>query len=195
MILSRTIILLYSLLFAACTAAHAPPAEEQALREQKIRELLKSGTRLLRAGAWDDLDRAQAAFTLARSLRFDDPRAIDGLGCVAWRKGNAELAELYFQRALEIEPAYDRSLAHLALVAESRGHLRAANELLQRAVIMNPLNFHSRNNYAALIMKTDRDKSSLAEAHRQLLQAYQLAGSEDPIVDGNLNLLKQTSGW
>ncbi len=175
---------------AAGQAALTP--EQKAKRELKLQELLRAGNRSLRLGDWDNLDHAQSAYTLARELSPEDPRVIDGLGCVAWRKGNAEQAEFYFRRAAELNRAYDRPVAHLALVAEQRGHTVAAKELLQRALQLNPLNFKARNNLAATLMRGDEH---LADAQRELLKAYELAGPEDPVVGFNLNELQQRKGW
>ncbi len=189
------ILALMFFLFVACRLPPPLTPEERAFREQKVRELLKQGNRELRAGDWHSLDRAQASYSTARELFPDDPRVIDGLGCVAWRKGNAQLAEFYFKRAVELSPIYDRPLAHLALVAESRGHHRAAAELLAQALAVNPLNYRARNNYAAVLINTNRTGEPLAEAHRELLKAYALAGPEDPIVGGNIGILVKRPGW
>ena len=172
-------------------------AEEKAYREQKIRELLSEGNKKLRQGDWDSLDRAQAAYSTARELDRDDARVIDGLGCVAWRKGNAQLAEVYFRRSIELNRDYDRPLAHLALVAESRGHHRASVELLRQAMELNPLNYRTRNNYAAVLMDTDgrSDEPQLAEAHRELLKAYELAGPEEEFISKNIATLSKRPGW
>lgn len=183
-------------LTSSCTmASRQYSAEELAMREQKVRLLLMQGNKALRRGTWDGFEHAQAAYSTARELAPDDPRVLDGLGCVAWRKGNPNLAELYFKHAAELNPEYDRPVAHLALVAERRGHKRAALQLLRRAVASNPLNFHARNNYAALLLDNFQDGPALAEAQRELLKAYELAGPEDPIVDENLGLLKLRRGW
>ena len=182
-------------LFSACGWPTPLTPEQRALREQKLRELLRHGNAELQAGDWDSLDRAQGAYSVARELSPEDPRVIDGLGCVAWRKGNAELAELYFKRAVELSPVYDRPLAHLAAVAESRGHQQAAAELLLKALALNPLNFRARNNFAAVLINTSAKGPPLAEAQRELLKAYELAGPEDPIVSGNLAILNGRTGW
>jgi Flp pilus assembly protein TadD len=172
---------------------HEPGPAELAARESKMRELLRTGNRLLQRGDWDSLDRAQAAYTVARELDGSDARPIDGLGCVAWRKGNVDLAQFYFQRAVELNPEYDRPVAHLALVAEAHGHLQAARELLARAVALNPLNFRARNNFAALSIKHSRNPQLLAEAYHQLLRASELAG--DPLIEENIRRLEQQKGW
>ena len=189
------LLLLLGLAVFGCVAFRHESSQDSAARETKLRQLLATGNKLLKQGSWQSLDQAQAAYSLARELAPQDARAVDGLGCVAWRKGNIDLAEFYFRRACELSADYDRPIAHLALVAEARGHLNAAKELLQRAVKLNPLNFRARNNLAALALKGAGDADSLGEAHRELLRAYELAGPEDPIVVGNLDLLSRRKGW
>jgi len=208
--------LLIACLFSGCVLAPgASDPETAAYREQKIRMLLTEGNKQLgqgdRLGDWDSFDRAQAAYEAARELDSGDARIIDGLGCVAWRKGNPKLAEFYFKRAIELNADYDRPIAHLALVAESRGHRHASLELLRRALQLNPLNFRARNNYAALLMKEgeraelqasplSKDRSEerseeLSEAHRELLKAYELAGPEEELITRNISLLSKRPGW
>ena len=175
--------------------------EDKAIREQKVRLLLAQGNKHLRGSSWDDLDKAQAAYGTARDLSREDPRAIDGLGCVAWRKGNSKLAEFYFRRAVELDSNYDRPLVHLALIADSRGDKQASRELLQMAIALNPLNFRAHNNYAAVLMnsnsnfKSEERSKALGEAHRALLKAYELSGPEEPYVTENLATLSQRRGW
>jgi len=193
----KKLFILLLLLFApsACIKPKELTPKEVAMREIKLRELLKHGNAELRKGTWEGFDQAQADYSTARDLSPEDPRVIDGLGCVAWRKGNAELAEFYFRRARELNQNYDRPLVHLALIAESRGHREAAEGLLRRAMRTNPLNYKARNNYAALLLNTNETGPRIAEAQRELLKARELADEEDPIVSGNLNILNSRSGW
>lgn len=184
---------LCSILVGCARSAPLSP-EEQTLREQRIRQLLSSGNRSLRAGD-EGLDAALASYTIARELAPEDPRVLDGLGCVAWRKGNIDMAEMYFRRAAELDSRYDRPVAHLALVAEARGHRRAALGLLVRAVQMNPLSFRARNDFAAEILRIHRSGKELGEAHREILKALELAGPDEPVLRFNLEELNRRSGW
>ncbi len=168
---------------AACAGKAPLSPERRVLREQRVRELLRAGTASLRSS---ELDRAEASFLVARELSPRDPRVLDGLGCVEWRRRNEKLAAYYFRRAFEENAEYDRPLAHLALVAEGRGHHRAARELLRRAIELNPLSFRSRNDLAAVLLRLARGGPPSDDAYRELLRAFELAGPEDPVVRHNL---------
>lgn len=155
--------------------------EEEVFVEQKVKLLLSKGNKFLLKAA--GLSVAKAYYQVARELKPNDPRVIDGLGAVAWREGNIELALYYFKRAYSLDSKYDRPLVHLALVAEKRGDLLAAKELLLKAIEINPLNYRAKNNLAVLIRRyeQDRDKKGLAK----LYQAYALAGNDDPVLNYN----------
>jgi Flp pilus assembly protein TadD len=114
------------------------------------RQLLTRGVEELQSSKPGAIERAGRLFELAREINYRDPRVLDGLGCYYFRKDEFELAKFYFQRALEIDPNYDRAVAHLAMVARQDGNIEAARELLRQAVAMNPLNYQERNNLVAL---------------------------------------------
>lgn len=160
--------------------------DQLAARELKLRELLKQSVVELRLGTPDALDRAQASLEIARELHPKDARVLDGLGCVAWRKGNVNLAESFFKKSLEQDQNYSRPWAHLALVAEARGHYNAANGLLRKAIAVNPMNFMARNNRAAFLLKNSTNPRDHSIAYQELMKAYQLSGSDDPIVQANI---------
>lgn len=174
-------------------------ADEQAGREGRIRVLLATGTEGLRAGEHGvlqevggdtleqiteaGLDRAEAAFLVAHQLDPLDARAIDGLGCVALRRQQYDVAIKHFQRALQLQPDYDRPFAHLALVAHARGHDAAAKALLERALRMNPLNYRTRNNYAVFLASPGGERY---RAFRELHAAAASAGGRKTVVERNL---------
>ncbi len=155
--------------------------EEEVFVEQKVKLLLAQGNKFLLKK--DTLNLAKASYQVARELKPNDPRVIDGLGAVAWREGEIELALYYFKRAYSFDSKYDRPLVHLALIAEKRGDLFAAKELLLKAIEINPLNYRAKNNLAVLIKhyEKDPDKKGLTE----LYQAYALAGKDDPVLNYN----------
>ena len=175
-----------ALLFSTMTAC-APIGPEVSLQdelvmEERIEALLGEATQRMREGTNLSYDQAFAALELARDLKPNDPRVIDGLGCVEWRRGNYDLAEHFFSKALELNPRYDRAYAHLAFVAKRKGDLEAARDLLKIAVALNPLNFRSRNNYAIVLAEQNDER----EAYHQLLKAYQSGGRGDIVLDYNL---------
>lgn len=172
------------LLFGGCAGSTSGQLtlQEQLSLEGKIRELVESAVVEMRTGTPAALDRAQASLEVARDINPNDPRVIDGLGCVEWRRGNLKLAEHFFRRALQLDSNYDRALAHLALILEARGDKNSARLLLQQSVQMNPLNYRNRNNYAALLL----DQGETEESYRQLLRAAESGGREEPEIKSNL---------
>ncbi len=186
----------YAALIAATLSAcfhggQVPAADGFAMRETAIRELMTRGTAGLRAGergGESGLDRAEAAFLTAHQLDPLDPRAIDGLGCVALRRLQLEVAEKHFQRAIELHPGYDRPFAHLAAVAELRGDHVAARMLFERALRLNPLNYRARNNYAALLADVYGERF---RAFRELQQASEASGETASAITGNISSLDE----
>src|SRR5262245_18682175 len=110
----------------ACFALGCVPAipsdDSAAAREAKVRELLRLGTAALREDAPDALQRAEAYFELALELHENDPRALDGLGSVAFRAGALPRAAWFFEESLRAASGYDRAYEHLALVAAAGGN-------------------------------------------------------------------------
>ena len=204
----RICLLISILLFAVVSVGCGPRAvpldiQGEVSMEFRLKELLTQGTLLMRRGDQAGLERAYAALEVARELSPFDPRVLDGIGCVEWRKGNPALAEFFFKEALKQNPEYDRAYAHLALIAERNGEVDAALELLQIAVAKNPLNYHSRTNLGALLLEASREegvkgKLNSQEAKRikemaylELRKAYQSADKEDPVLNYNKRYVSQ----
>lgn len=163
-------------------------------RENTIVELLRAGTKRLRSASSADLSQARAQFELARELAPEDPRVWDALGCVEIRRGGSKLAEFYFREALKRNQNYDRAYMHLASIAESRGDLPAAEELLRTSVAMNPLNLRSRNNLAAfLINHKQASPKSQGEAYGELLKVK--SRDEDQVVRHNLAIVEEQANF
>ena len=188
---NRLLSIVVLLCFTGCLAAPGRPSPEfLANRETKIRQLLTRGVEELQSPEDAAVERAGRLFELARELAAKDPRVLDGLGCYYFRKGEFDLATFYFQRALEVEPNYDRAMAHLALIARQNGHVEAARELLEQAIFMNPLNYQQRNNLVALGLEFGEQggfDSLLTE--RELVRAQQSAPLKQPIIEHNLRIV------
>lgn len=204
----RSCKLVATLLFATLTAGCMPRAvpldiQDEVSLEFRLKELLTQGTLLMRRGDRAGLERAYASLEVARELSPFDPRVLDGIGCVEWRKGNSALAEFFFKEALKQNPEYDRAYAHLALIAEGNGELDAALELLQIAVAKNPLNYHSRTNLGALMLEASNGERNMGainnleasrvkeKAYHELRKAYQSADREDPVLNYNKRYVSQ----
>lgn len=171
----------------ACTARQQQltplQRNEQEREVVRLLELSVQGMRKADAQGFED---ATSALELARELKPGDPRVYDGLGSVAFRKGDLELAEYFFKKALAQDSLYDRGYAHLAMVAQQRGDIEAAVELLRIAVQTNPTNYRSRNNYAVVLAENGIDSR---RAYEELLKAMKTQRVADRITAQNLELL------
>lgn len=168
------------ILFSCSTVKFS--AEEEAFVERKVRMLLLQGNKYLTED--DSLLLAKASYQVARELKPNDARVLDALGAVAWREGKDQVALDFFKAAYAQDYRYDRPLVHLALVAEKRGDILAAKELLLKAIKMNPLNYRAKNNLGALIANYNLDSRNESISH--FYQSYALAGKDDPVVNYNL---------
>ena len=139
----------------------------------------------MRKGDLEGFSNAHALLELAYEIAPGDPRVLDGFGCLAWRRGQVNLAEDYFKKALELDETYDPAYAHLALVAESKGEYQAARELLGLALRHNPLNYRARNNLAQALI-TRGGSSQKQRAYLELRKSYYAGGIEDPVVLFNM---------
>jgi len=156
--------------------------EQEALIEQELRGLLYKTVLLLRKGDSESLVQAESMLLLAQELRFNDARILDGLGCLAWRRGDMDLASRYFRDSIAKDPNYDRPYVHLASIAESRGDVSTAKELLVMALKINPMNYRARNNLMALLVDKEGD---VPQAYRELLKVKEGVGEIDPIFEHN----------
>jgi len=161
--------------------------QQRNIQEKEVVRLLTLSVRAMRRGDTAGFRDAEAALGLARELKPGDPRIYDGLGCLAFRRGNLDLAEYFFKKALERDLLYDRAYAHLALIAQERGDIESALELLKIAVETNPTNYRSRNNLAAL-MSTYRIDPPWA--FQELLKAVETQQLPDSITAHNLEILE-----
>lgn len=178
------LLIFFSLLGCAVVKETGPAAEQQA------RQLVDQGVLSLRSG---DLERAEASFRVAYETK-PLAAALDGLGCVAFMRGNAESAETYFVQAWQSEENYYTALANLALLYESRGLYSEAQKMYQMAIDGDPQNFRARNNLAAFLYDSvyvsdgpDKIEDELRRKRivkNELLKAEAL--TEDPIIEKNL---------
>lgn len=179
---------LTAFLLTGCYYPNAPSPGFLAQQEAVTRQLLTRGVQELQSSETGAVERAGRLFELAREINRRDPRVLDGLGCYYFRKGELGLARFYFQRALEVDPNYDRAYAHLALIARDDGNIEAARELLRQAVAMNPLNYQQRSNLVALGLEfgTRGGFDSLL-TERERIKAEQLTPQTTPITKRTVN--------
>ena len=182
---------LFSFFFACAPARQELNLTQELAQEEKLVELLSVATLEMRQKTTAAYSRALAALELAREMSARDPRVLDALGCVEWRRKNYNLAEYFFRETLRENPNYDRAYAHMAMIAERKGDIKAAQELLLYALQLNPMNYRARNNFAALLIDHKaKDRKSSQKAYDELLKVYQSGAAEDPVLEYNLELLQ-----
>jgi Flp pilus assembly protein TadD len=146
--------------------------------EQRALELIDQAVVLMRQG---NLDKAEAAFQVSREL-VSLPASLDGLGCIAFFRGENLIAEDFFKQALDLDFRYTEAVGNLALLYEQMGKPQKAEEYFKRAIELNPANYRIRNNYA--IFLAQRDNSPRQLAREQLAKASVLV--ETPIIEENM---------
>lgn len=172
-------VLLTSVAVFLLSGCAVPPALELTA-QQDAKVLVDGGTVHLRAG---DLDRARAAFALSADLALS-AAALDGLGCVAFYKGNLGDAEAYFVRALALDPEYMDARANLALLFERQGRIADARLLYEAVLRADPRNARARNNYSALLF----DSADEEGAKRELFKAA--ASAQSHVIEKNLKAVE-----
>lgn len=164
-------------LVVACVTPPTPPSEEE------VQQLLVRSLELMRSydreGGRGKLESARAALDLLREVSPTDPRVLDAIGCVEWRRGYPDEAMHFFRRAIEVNQSYARAYGHLALVAQENGDIEVARELLATAVRLDPGDYRSRNNWATLL--TDQSR-----ARREFLKALHAAAQQPEVILHNL---------
>ena len=156
---------------------------EQMERANAVEELLEASVLAMREQSLDD---AENSLLLALELNEQDPRIHDGLGCVAWRRGELSRAAEYFNDALVYDPSYARAYVHLSLYEESKGNMKRAKELLERALVLNPLSVRGRVNYAGLLHESGRTN----DARKEIGKAVVRSKGRDIVVDTQRQLIQ-----
>jgi eukaryotic-like serine/threonine-protein kinase len=87
-----------------------------------------------------NFDKALELSTLAAKLTPDNPRAFNNLGRVYRRMGGLDEARANFEKAIAIEPSYNRYL-NLGLVLDDTGKPEEAVAAYRRALDLNPVSY------------------------------------------------------
>lgn len=174
------------LLMVNLTGCVMPQSPNPAKQAQAL-SLIDQGTIALRAG---ELDRAEATFQAAWEID-ELPAAVDGLGCVAFLRGDSKRAEELFIQAYQMDDDYTEALGNLALLYEANGLSENARQLFERAIAENPGNARVRNNFAAYLKEraredgdSERSAQTSARARQELFKAHAL--SPHPLIEQNL---------
>ena len=159
-----------------CMAQPKPPSAES---QRYALKLVDQGVVFLRQGK---LEEAKASFEVA--VEIDGlPAAIDGLGCVAFLRGDFREAEKKFIAAYQMDHSYRQSLGNLALLYEKQGLLEKAAQFYVSAILENPKSYQIRNNYAVFLKRNGRE----SEARVEFLKAQALG--RHPLVEINIKEL------
>lgn len=177
--LNFNIILFFSAIAIIGCSVQEPPSSAA---RHRAGELIDQGVIALENG---DLERAQAAFEVAGEVA-QIPQSADGLGCVAFLKGDLDLAERYFLQAYDIDPTYDHVLGNLALLYEERGETERAHQFYESALTRSPESFQYRNNFAVFLEQRLQAK---AEARAQLKKGEALL--PHPLIEANLEAIEE----
>lgn len=161
---------------AGCVAPRPVSIHEQA----RARNLVDNGVEFLRT---ERLDEAQAAFAAAAQLD-GSAAAIDGLGCVEFRRREFSEAEKLFLRAIEIDSAYAVAYGNLALLYDAAGNKEAAHRYFQEAIRRFPDDPQLRNNFAGHLRDQGANKRVV---EGELQQARVLGGKH--LAETNLGVL------
>ena len=168
-----------------CGAARRPGPRD----DLEARRLIDQGSVHLIMG---DIERARVAFEVAYELT-GSAAALDGLGCIAFAKGDLGRAESFFIRAYEMDKNYLNSIANLALLYELQGSRREAELLYRRAMAEMPADYRVRNNYAGFLMESGGERRLASQAAlEELLKARALA--DHPLIVENIMRLRREDG-
>jgi tetratricopeptide (TPR) repeat protein len=133
------------------------------------------------------LEAAERWFGLALEVE-QLPAALDGLGCLAFRRQNYSQARRYFEAAIALDESYYQALANLAQVEEHDGNHQRALELYARVLEQRPTHVAARNNLAVLL--EEQGKLTVSELREELLRANLI--EYQPIVIENIQKVEES---
>lgn len=113
----------------------APAARERAKRQEQSLELCYKGDECLRR---QDYGQAEAFYRQAVESFEVSARGHRSLGVVALMEGRYEIAEGFFNRALELDPSDSKAMGGIAAVCWNQGSKEEALELLVEAIGPSP---------------------------------------------------------
>lgn len=176
----RHLMLVGIVILFGCLPMQSQP-EYSAVRNAN--ELIDRGVVYMRQG---DFDRAEAAFKVSLE-NAPQAAAMDGLGCVAFLRGQIKLAEELFLKAYKMDEKYDHALGNLALVMEVKGEIANANDLFERAIKSEPNDPRVRNNYAIFLLANKR--AGVNKVSEELRKAESLA--PHPLIAENIDVVQE----
>lgn len=176
-------LILLFLLFGGCAVQPLNMA-----RAERAKGYVEKGVLLLDQLKFDD---AEAAFLL--SLKIEPtPQGYDGLGCVAFRRGDYNAAELLYKKVIEKYPWYRTVYGNLALLFDTTGRHDGARELYYHASKILPENVRVQNNFGAHLFEHS-DRRSKEEGILTLRQARVVG--PNPVIEENLKRARLEDGY
>lgn len=152
-------------------------------REEMVARLVDEGIEALRR---EDLDGAEARFHAVLEMGAS-PEALDGVGCVAARKGDNARARAIFSQVMQRYPAYGRVAGNIASLLEREGRYAEAEHWYRRALSDAPQDPQILNDFGMFLALRGDHQGAL----RRLRAAAQLQPS--PVIIRNLEILGQRS--
>ena len=146
----------------------------------RAQALINQGVALLRTR---QLENAHAVFSLALEVA-EIPESLDGLGCVAFQRGDMNGAKQLFSATIRKFPEYSQAYANLAQLYEANGQGKFAAQYYKEALARDPKNYKARNNFGGYLY--DNDYRDLARY--ELLKANAVAQEE--LIEDNLKRVR-----
>jgi tetratricopeptide (TPR) repeat protein len=161
----------------------APPSPAPVQRQMRAEELIAQAVLFLRD---ERLEEAEGAFVLSISL-LPSAAATDGLGCVAYRRGDLRQAEQLFLRAIELDREYFAAYSNLGLLYDRVGDVRLARKYFNVAIELQPDDSQTRVNHGVLLASS-RDPAFREEAAKEFVRGA--VGGSNGIAPENFRRLR-----
>jgi tetratricopeptide (TPR) repeat protein len=171
-----------SLLAAGCASRSAPPSAStggvspvtpvtQVRPQLRIEPNEAEANRLADARAAADSEDYDTALRIFRELLQDNPTlapAYTGIGEVLENKGEIELAEPAYARAVSLDPTDFTAMSGHGRVLEALGRSKEAIRALQRALTIRPRDLASNLAMSRLLLLSDQTDGAIAFAERAI---------------------------
>ncbi len=179
------------LFFSSCISQNSSISDVEIIkREKSLSLLVDKAIYFLSNNEPSNLKKAKDSLLLAKEISPLDERVLDGLGCVFYIEKNYKKAEKYFKKSIEVNPSYASGWAHLALIAEREGDLKAAKFLHEKALEYAPLDYRARNNYAVFLAENVKKSSRLyKKAKVEIRKANSQVEGKEGILRKNLEII------
>lgn len=165
--MKHSILILLAVNLIACVPAQEFNLADKLAQDKIVVSLLDRTVDVLRSNEATAIEQAAQILEVAREINPRDPRILDGLGSIEFRRANYQLAKYFFKQAIKENPAYDRPYLHLAMIARMEGDNLAAYDLLSMAIQLNPLNSKARLEMAYVLA----DSGQYEQAQIQQMRA------------------------